>query len=1665
MTYTSLEFSGQTSTNPAACVSVANNGSLAFGTGDFTVEMYVYRKNTVDTDGNGDLRLFQMGNWPSGKLGLVWTAIPKSLTTVDFYYFDANANGNSIVSNFSGITNTWVHIALCRASGITRTFIDGVQIGSNISDTSNYTDTTTALLIGAEAAGGTNTRFEGYMTGIRISNNARYTANFDKPLSYNQDSNTLLILNGSSSNPYGSLSSGVTLNSMTTNSSIPSGWTEVPDVLSYTNSQYIATNGLVYTLDSPSAGQATVQTYDNSSGSTITIPSNVSFDGTTYTVVSVGNSAFQDKSVTSVTLPETLVTIGDIAFLSSQLASIHIPASVTSMGSAPFRASTLSAITVDASNTHFAVKDDILYELFTGDNTAIVRSATNVSGSSVYINTVTKNGVTYNVTGTYPNGATLMFLNKTHVIIGDNVTSIAEDAFIEAYGVNKVSFGFGITAINCRFNQGCNLQQVVIGGNVTSIGSSVFANTSLTNVIIPSKVTTIGSGAFSGYTGSVFFHGDYHATLFSNNAFSGANTAYYLSYKSGWASVPTGFTSMALLNELTTRDNGQKYDPQNVNYSVYGSTADMDWNNNLSELPHHLLLPTYFIFDDISYNLTSFGNQLQTNYTVYSLTVDEGIRNASVVAFNVSYNLTFVSLPSTMSSMGPIDFPNIPLKSMVFPNGNNNFKIYNNGLYNISTSPYSFKYVIDKTVTSINIASDVSGVTITKIDQSAFDSCTSLSDVFIGASINLFGDQVFKTSLSYTFETGSALSIINGIVFNTSTGVLHKSLSGSGNVILSTVGNNVSITSIVDSAFENSTTLTGIFIPNSVTVIGYGALSNCTNLTSVTFGDNSLLTNIGQGFCMYSKISHIVIPNSVRTIGWLCFMNINELESITFPTNSYFTELPPSTCGSCTQLKLVVIPANITSIGSSVFHSCSSLSAVYFLGNKPSNISDGAFGNISSSAILYYPAGNTTWDNYTNTNFSSIQSFDLFNPSTTYQPGDSVAILNETTIASVPSGVTMNIEADVTITSAISGSMLHIGTGKTATISSGTTTVSGLGNLILNANNTNATTVQIGTTTFTGDITVSGDSTNIVKYTGNSTLTLSGNIVKDGTTLTLDASNGSIEVSGVISGVTAGSSDIIISGDVTFSNPENPYDGPTTIHSGATLTLNESSIPNSDVTIENGGTLIIINSTMPSSVNVKSITMSTGAILDVTDGYLKVDTLNITGGTIKTYAAGSTTILCSNAATVSNTIQVDLYGSVSTGTSYFVINAASGLSGATYNVTYYGDTQNVDLNAISSSMLLYLQVAELQGFLFPAYLNLSNPITTATTYIEVTDCAGLHLGTGDFEIEWTQYQYWYDNPGNMRVFSINSWPTAVISVSIEYYQGSPRFFYWNNQGTSFNNIAAIDPTDLINQWNTFKVNRTSGVTKFYRNGVQIGSNLTDTQNITGSASLIIGGDGNRSCPFTGWISSFRWTKGSPATNTFTINDSQESGDMSGNIYYHTPSGTTQSYIPLTLQTPYPSCFNEGTMILCEVDGEEKYMPIEKLTRGDKVVSYLHGALSILAIGKGSMVNDPSEPKRCMYKLSKTGNMTDDLMITGGHALLVDERPKGLCFKIDDKFLSFAENDKRCVKMENAERYTYYNLCLENNGNKDQRYGVYANGMLCETPSEKQFNDHQYSELL
>ena len=53
-------------------------------------------------------------------------------------------------------------------------------------------------------------------------------------------------------------------------------------------------------------------------------------------VTSIGQSAFCDNQLTSVTIPSSVTSIGDYAFKSNQLTSVTIPSSVTSIGKRAF---------------------------------------------------------------------------------------------------------------------------------------------------------------------------------------------------------------------------------------------------------------------------------------------------------------------------------------------------------------------------------------------------------------------------------------------------------------------------------------------------------------------------------------------------------------------------------------------------------------------------------------------------------------------------------------------------------------------------------------------------------------------------------------------------------------------------------------------------------------------------------------------------------------------------------------------------------------------------------------------------------------------------------------------------------------------------------------------------------------------------------------------------------------------------------------------------------------------------------------------------------------------------------------------------------------------------------------------------------------------------------
>jgi len=160
-----------------------------------------------------------------------------------------------------------------------------------------------------------------------------------------------------------------------------------------------------------------------------------------------------------------------------------------------------------------------------------------------------------------------------------------------------------------------------------------------------------------------------------------------------------------------------------------------------------------------------------------------------------------------------------------------------------------------------------------------------------------------------------------------------------------------------------------------------------------------------------------------------------------------------------------------------------------------------------------------------------------------------------------------------------------------------------------------------------------------------------------------------------------------------------------------------------------------------------------------------------------------------------------------------------------------------------------------------------------------------------------------------------------------------------------------------------------------------------------------------------------------------------------------------------LYPPAP-CFLEGTTILCEVDGLEKYVPVEELKKGTLVKTTLNAYKPLVLIGKGTILN-PGNDERTenrLYKCSpsKYPELKDDLYITGCHSILefpITEKQKedtikhhGKLFVTDNKYRLMAYVDERAQPWNSEGTYTIWHFALENTDER-MNYGVYANGGL------------------
>jgi len=191
------------------------------------------------------------------------------------------------------------------------------------------------------------------------------------------------------------------------------------------------------------------------------------------------------------------------------------------------------------------------------------------------------------------------------------------------------------------------------------------------------------------------------------------------------------------------------------------------------------------------------------------------------------------------------------------------------------------------------------------------------------------------------------------------------------------------------------------------------------------------------------------------------------------------------------------------------------------------------------------------------------------------------------------------------------------------------------------------------------------------------------------------------------------------------------------------------------------------------------------------------------------------------------------------------------------------------------------------------------------------------------------------------------------------------------------------------------------------------------------------------------------------------------------VYYSTDGGANYSYSNIG-GTPVAICFLEGSKILhLNTDNnKEEYIEIEKLRKGDLVKTVADGYKKIECIGQSIMTNNVNDSGRSIDKLYKCSKneypeLIEDLIVTGAHAILVSsfknhqqEQTRDVLgdIYITGKFYRLpACVDNRTAIYEISGNHKIWNLSLEHT-NYYFNYGIYANGLLVETASNRMMKE-------
>jgi len=530
-------------------------------------------------------------------------------------------------------------------------------------------------------------------------------------------------------------------------------------------------------------------------------------------------------------------------------------------------------------------------------------------------------------------------------INGLPVTTIGDYAFAGQTNITTVTIPSSVTTILVAAFENAGLTSVELPDSVTNIGWEVFSHcTRLTSITIPGSVTSIGQSVcdscpnlMSATVGSASI-GDYQFYGCSNLANVSIGNTVKIIGAQAFANC-TSLSSLAIPDSVSTIADGMNGWWAEGAFSSCTSLTNVVIGRSVTNIGDNAFFGcTNLAVVRMSGNVARIGFHAFMGCTrLTSVMLPGSVTN---IADDYSFFAPYAGTPfSDCTSLSAITVdPSNPVYSSLdgalFNEDQTTLLAYPGGKPGSYTIPG----------------------TVTNIESRAFLGCAGLTSVAVADSVTRIGSYAFSGCSHLTSVTlGKGVTNLEENTFRAC-------------VSLQSISIPESVTSIGDTAFFGCASLPNIVIGKSLTSIGAGAFLQCTGLGAITVDPlnpsysslDGVLFDKGQTTLIQfppGKGGGYVVPGQVASIGSGAFDFCTNLMSVTIGND--VTNIGYSAFSSCTGLESVTIGAGIQSIGEEAFFQCTALKGLYFQGNAPSlGLDVFAF---DTNLVVYYLPQTTGW--------------------------------------------------------------------------------------------------------------------------------------------------------------------------------------------------------------------------------------------------------------------------------------------------------------------------------------------------------------------------------------------------------------------------------------------------------------------------------------------------------------------------------------------------------------------------------------------------------------------------------------------------------------------------------------------------------------------------------